>query len=147
MIPASLCFTAPGNPQPKERPRTFLRGGRAVTITPERTREAERHVRECAMSAALLEGHVSFTGPVAVSCIFFRGDERRCDIDNLVKVVLDAINGLAYVDDSQIRMIAATKLVDKAKPRTFVAVTELPAECAAPRRLVLPNGVEVEVTQ
>ena len=47
---------------------------------------------------------------------------RRVDVDNLAKSVLDAMNGVAYGDDSQVVDLQATKAVDRARPRVEVEV-------------------------
>lgn len=46
------------------------------------------------------------TGELAVNIVVYR-TERRGDLDNRLKVVLDALNGIAYTDDSQIVEIHA----------------------------------------
>jgi len=53
---------------------------------------------------------------------FFMGNKRRCDLDNLVKTVGDALNGAAWEDDSQIIALFAAKLVDRERPRTELRV-------------------------
>ena len=60
---------------------------------------------------------------VMLSCEFYRSDSRRCDIDNLVKLVQDALNGVAYKDDSQIVGLMAAKHLDKEMPRTVVSIS------------------------
>ncbi len=56
--------------------------------------------------------------PFSLSARFY-GARRNADLDNLVKAILDALNGLAYRDDSQLVCIAgAHKLpVDPEGPR------------------------------
>ena len=49
------------------------------------------------------------------------------DIDNLVKFVLDGVNGLVYKDDKQVVKLVAYKLYDSESDcggRTVVEVTE-----------------------
>ena len=111
-----------GHPVPKGRPRVF----RGHAVTPKRTQQAESQLQ--AMYRIQNPGKEPFTGPVEVHCIFCmpipktwnkQKKERaaqgwlRCavrpDLDNLVKLVLDALNGIAYADDAQIVRIHAFK--------------------------------------
>ena len=47
---------------------------------------------------------------------------RRCDLDNYLKIVMDAMNGFVYLDDSQINEIHATKSYSKNEPFTRIIV-------------------------
>lgn len=90
----------PGQPLPKARPRLRRNGS---TYTPARTKEAERNVQW-----NLLERRVRpLNGKLRVELRFSRRTKRRCDVDNLAKLVLDAANGVAWGDDSQIRALEA----------------------------------------
>ena len=52
-----------------------------------------------------------FTGPVQVSLEFTYPDNRRRDLDNVLKAVLDAIGHAGiYADDSQVRRILAEQV-------------------------------------
>lgn len=64
------------------------------------------------------------TGPVAVSLAVYR-PARRGDLDNSIKVLLDALKGVAFVDDAQVVAIYATRFDDKARPRVEVVVDEV----------------------
>ena len=48
----------------------------------------------------------------------------RPDIDNLVKIILDGLNGVAFMDDKQVIELYATKWYS-AEPRTEIMVEEL----------------------
>lgn len=117
----TLCH--PGDPVPKGRPRIFRGHG----VTPKRTRDAEKSLREFAAWRMRGEGLDPFAGPLRVRLSFSRATARRCDLDNLAKLVLDALNGIAFVDDSQIVELVATKDVDRTHPRTVVEVEEVAA--------------------
>lgn len=102
-------------PIAKGRPRF----GKGSVFTPERTRKYEQIVRNEAERA--MAGREPFDGPVGVRCQFCfktpkknaekEGEWRvgRPDLDNLLKAVTDAMNGIVYNDDSQIVMTLATK--------------------------------------
>ena len=49
---------------------------------------------------------------------------KKPDIDNMIKAVLDAITGTAFIDDSQVSSLSATKWVVKgrAQPETVITV-------------------------
>lgn len=102
-------------PVAKGRPRF----GKGSIFTPERTRKYEAIVKNEAEKA--MAGRAPFDGPVGVRCQFCfnvpkKGAEsagewrvERPDLDNLLKAVTDAMNGIVYNDDSQIVMTLATK--------------------------------------
>lgn len=46
---------------------------------------------------------------------------KKPDVDNIVKIVLDALNGLAWHDDAQVTFLAVSKEYTGKEP--FVAVT------------------------
>lgn len=117
----TLCI--PGDPIPKGRPRFF----RGHSVTPKRTRAAEKSLREFAVWRMRGEGLEPFAGPLRVRLSFSRATKRRCDLDNLAKLVLDALNTVAFVDDSQIVELTATKDHDPVHPRTVVEIEEVAA--------------------
>jgi len=122
--PLGYKFTVRGEPLPKERPRVL----RGHTYTPRRTLEAERGVRE----AASLAGVRPRRGPVMLSVVFYRSTRRRVDLDNLVKLVQDALNGYAWEDDSQIEALSARKVLGWASPCTEIEITAYEAPEEAP---------------
>lgn len=91
-------FKIPGRPVPKGRPR-FTRTGHAYT--PKTTRDAERKIVD------LFEFECPLWEPTREDVrltvdVLFRG-KVTCDADNVFKLVADALNGTAYVDDKQVR--------------------------------------------
>lgn len=115
-----------GDPIPKGRPRNY--GGRSVT--PQRTRDAEQAIRDAVAPLTL----VPFDEPVRFSAVFYCRTARRTDLDNLLKLVSDALNGIAYTDDHLIHSLRG-RLHRKAigeTPRTEVRIAPLrPTEEAA----------------
>lgn len=102
----------------KLRPR-FTRSG--CTYTPAKTRKAEMAVRD-EFRKVCGERWAKFGGPVKVSICYsrqlaksnpkfwaFRQDLGKPDLDNVAKLVLDSLNGLAYTDDSQVVEIRMAK--------------------------------------
>jgi Holliday junction resolvase RusA-like endonuclease len=90
-------------------------------VTPKRTREYEKTVGILAGVA----GAYPCAGPVRLTCSFYMGDSRRRDLDNVLKAISDGLNGVAWIDDSQVVEIHATKSVDRQHPRAVVRVEEL----------------------
>ncbi|MCI5633305.1 RusA family crossover junction endodeoxyribonuclease [Helicobacter sp.] len=46
---------------------------------------------------------------VCLSVVWHKKDNRRRDIDNILKPILDALNGIAYFDDSQVSELFVKK--------------------------------------
>jgi len=111
-------LTIPGNPIPKARPRIV--NGRAYT--PERTAEWEEIVRNTAM---LQWTGRPLGGPLSILMHFSRKNRRRCDLDNLVKAVLDGLQGVVFADDWQIVTLAASKSVNRDDPGVEIEIEEL----------------------
>ena len=102
----SITFTVPGDPVPKGRPRSVVSAsGRLRTYTPRRTQDYEAEIG--AEWIAARKTYAPFGGPVSLLIAVF---EKRhpADLDNYVKVVLDALNGLAFEDDKQVEELHAT---------------------------------------
>jgi Holliday junction resolvase RusA-like endonuclease len=76
------------------------KGGRTHVYTPTKTKAWEDAVA-WQIRAALRAGE-PIAGDVAVELAFYREKNHRADLDNLVKAVSDAMNGLVYRDDAQI---------------------------------------------
>lgn len=64
-------------------------------------------------------------GKIGVSVRMFFGDEKRRDIDNYHKIILDSLKGICFDDDSQIYDLRATKEVDKFMPRVEIDIRVL----------------------
>lgn len=97
----TLCL--PGDPVPKGRPRVY--NGHA--ITPKRTvRAEERLFAEFRLKYPQAK---PFQCPVRLEAEFWMSHRGRPDLDNLLKLVLDSLNGVAYVDDAQVVESHASK--------------------------------------
>lgn len=91
----------PGEPVPKGRPR--FAGGRAYT--PARTLEAERCLRDAVL--AVYPRTKPTTGPYELRVDFYIQHRRRRDVDNLAKLVMDALNNVVWADDTQVNHLTA----------------------------------------
>lgn len=109
-------FTIEGDPAPKARPR-FVNG---VVTSSRPQRIAERD------TGWELKNHVRepLRGNLAILCIFYRRTRRLVDVDNLVKHILDAANGICWEDDSQVTAQLGILEWDRARPRTVILIGE-----------------------
>jgi crossover junction endodeoxyribonuclease RusA len=94
------------------------------TYTPAATRAYEQHVKWSALEA----GIEKIDGPVSMTLEIFWPDRRRRDLDNAAKAITDALNGIAYIDDSQIVELILRKRFDKSSPRAEVTITGVDVE-------------------
>lgn len=139
----NICFTVPGPPQGKARPKVVrLKNGFSHTYTPDKTVAYEELVRMRYQAAAQgfhfaddAQVGIQITAryPVPKSkskkakAAMLAGrikPAKKPDCDNIVKIVCDALNGIAYRDDAQIVLAQITKEYDD-EPRTFVRLWEV----------------------
>ena len=114
-----ITLTVPGQPVSKARPRL----GHGHTYTPRKTKDAEGRV------AAYLKAsypHVRPTGygQFAVYLAFYLKGAPRLDIDNLLKLILDSLNGRVWLDDNQVAVVHAQKYLHADSPRTEVSIEQ-----------------------
>ena len=112
-----LAFVIPGRPQGKQRPR-LGKGG--CVYTPTATKKYERAVANWALVCRPRIWRLDWPIAVEVSCYF--SDERCHDIDNVLKAVMDGMNGVLYHDDSQVVSASVSKAIDRSDPRVEVRV-------------------------
>lgn len=117
-------FTVDGEPVSKQRPR-LARGRNGKVYTPEPTRVAEERIawafRAKAGPQALDPEH-----GFGIFIGFFCKSGQRRDVDNLTKLVLDGLNGVAWADDYQVTEISAKVVRFDPDPRTEVVIYRTP---------------------
>lgn len=106
-----------GVPVPKGRPR-MTRAGHV--ITPKRTVAWEKLVRLTVQSAASAVRWRPLDEPCAV-VVEVRRARRAGDLDNFVKAILDACNGVLWTDDKLVASIQA-HMIDGADPGVQIKV-------------------------
>jgi Holliday junction resolvase RusA-like endonuclease len=74
-----------------------------------------------AARAALQEGFWATDEPVAVTIFYFPPSKMRGDVDNIVKLILDALSKLVYLDDAQVERV----LVQKFEPNRTIVFSKL----------------------
>ena len=112
-------FTVPGEPCGKGRPRFCKVGKFARAYTPAKTVNHEATIKQ--LFTVRYPDFTPLDGPMAMTVIAYMGipasasakarvemlaqrvwPTKKPDADNILKLVADALNGLAYVDDKQI---------------------------------------------
>lgn len=107
----------PGKPIPKARHKVRLYQGGIVSYTPAKTREFEKAVRAYALKYRIKRQE----GELAVVATFYTNGPG--DVDNLLKSLLDGLNGVAWEDDRQVRAVTGIKLECKrGEERTEVVI-------------------------
>lgn len=118
----------------KDRPR-FTRSGHTYTTAKTAAHEQEiawlyrqaggkLHVSEA------LEMHVTVTKPLPKSIpkkVTIRAYTQKPDVDNILKLVMDALNGVAHHDDKQIVRSKVEKLPQMRDQTEQMIVTIMPA--------------------
>jgi Holliday junction resolvase RusA-like endonuclease len=121
----------PGNPTGKARARV-TKGG--IAYTPKETKNYETLVKElffASFKSPMLTGEICATitayfglnksdynksGPNKNGVRKLSGEirpTRKPDGDNIAKIILDSLNGIAYADDSQVVSLTVNKLYAK----------------------------------
>lgn len=144
---ATLSFVVPGPPRGQGRPRFASkgRGGRPLPFV--RTYTAKKDVDYAQLVklhavAARPEGWVPLTGPVQIFVRIvqkmpgpatWRREQKKGhwsikkpDASNVLKIVEDALTGIAYVDDRQIAYAMVTKRVGSQGESPYVEVSVKP---------------------
>ena len=138
-----LKFEVPGSPIGQGRPKFSTINGHAVAYDPEKSRNYKAYVKLLATQAMKEQGFTMIDGPCCLDIMAFfevpkskskkfreaalNGLERptkKPDIDNIVKALQDALNGLAYKDDSSIVFLSVAKCYSEV-PRVEVILREI----------------------
>ena len=135
-------LTIPGTPVGKARPR-ITRGG--IAYTPKETKNYETLIRDLFFQKhgqVMLKGNIQAnltvyfglnksdynkTGLTKTGKRKLAGEVRptkKPDIDNILKAVLDSLNGIAYIDDSQVVALSAEKYYAE-QPRVEIVLSEI----------------------
>lgn len=108
-------FIVPGEPKGKQRPR--FNSKTKKTYTPKETKDYECKIRNSynMCCGEFFDGAVkaNITCYYAIPKSFSKGKKEKAmhnkifplvkpDLDNVAKVILDSLNGIAYKDDSQV---------------------------------------------
>lgn len=136
-------FIIESTPQGKARARTFYdqRARKMRSITPEKTKDYESLVRWSYTAAggkyygdSLISVEIRAYYPIPKSyskkkkelCLKSRPTTKP-DLDNCAKAILDALNGVAWHDDSQVVSLTVDKFYGEFG-RVIVAINEIKVE-------------------
>ena len=123
-----LSFTLEGEPVGKARPRGTVRYTKAGKPYVHMYSDPEMVVAEQAVALAFKSahpGHDPITTRLIIKMDFCEGQrtpQTEQDLDNLVKLVLDALNGVAWKDDRQVKRINANVVRGSILPATYVTI-------------------------
>lgn len=128
----SFRFELYGEVKGKPRPRFARTGGHVRTYTPRSGSIYEAKVAEAYKAC----GGTVVDGPVCVIVKVFRPlpkskpkkvteewDRYKPDIDNILKIVMDGLNGVAYKDDKDVAMVIAAKVPRRRGQKEHIEVT------------------------
>lgn len=124
--------------KPKERARAFVRKVRPgfsrkfrVGVADSRGNRAFAYLLKKLVKKELPANHSPLKGPITVRVDFhFHSRDprfyhaQRPDIDNLLKAVLDVMNGILWEDDCQIDSLTATKKFTQGNDYIYLWVSE-----------------------
>lgn len=139
-------LTILGEPFGKQRPRVIARGkGVSRAFTPQKTVNYENYIKllyrqkyknfKFEDKVPLYVQIAAFykippSKPKYIKDLMFRGEmlpTKKPDVDNIIKIILDSLNGLAYKDDAQIVACTCQKLYvnDDNEPRVEVKIEKI----------------------
>ncbi len=137
---AAIYFVVPGAPHGKGRPRASSRGGFVRMYTPAATQAYETLIAKQAafargdwpVMATPMSLRVAAYHPIPASWSKRKQQQAlagdlipgKPDLDNVAKAVLDALNGVVYLDDKQVVRLVAEKRYSF-EPRVEVYVHEV----------------------
>lgn len=130
-----------GEPVSAGRPRFSGRGGFVKAYDPKKSRDYKTLIKQQALQQ-LPAGYQSVDGPIEVDIKVYRSIQKsiskkeyarrlsndvrptvKPDTDNYIKIILDGLNKLIWLDDNQITDISAHKYYSD-NPRVEVEVNE-----------------------
>lgn len=135
-------FIVEGDPQGKARPRFSQKSG--TVYTPAKTVRYERLIRKAFLDAgcnaipsdcyvgitvdAYFQIPKSYTKGKRLACQHnINRPDKKPDIDNILKIVLDGLNGVAYADDKQVIEVRCRKFYSVSSGYLKISVSEIKA--------------------
>lgn len=131
-------LTVPGEPVAQGRPRFSTQHGFVRVYDPQKSRTYKDSIRTIALNVI----QQRFLGPVVMTVDIYRAIPKswsrkkqeeaengfikptlKPDVDNYVKSIKDALNGIAYVDDSQVVVLIISKHYAR-QPRVEIVIEE-----------------------
>lgn len=136
-------FVVSGQPVGKGRPRFSKRGNYVHTYTPDKTKSYEGEVLMSYINVAGADKGFAAGIPVGMTVRLYykipkgvskakrqkmlNGEIRplvKPDVDNVIKCLCDALNGIAWADDNQVANVWASKFYSD-NPRAEISIFDL----------------------
>ena len=122
-------FNVFGKPRGKQRPRLCSVGGRNIVYTPKRTIEYEKLIKASYIASSKVFFERNIPIEINILAYFFHKSSiefatKKPDADNIIKIVLDALNKVAFYDDAQVSKICFEKRYSK-MPRLEITIQNL----------------------
>lgn len=112
-----ISFTIPGEPRIQRRHRDRKGGGKFDPSVKDKESFLVQAMAQCNPDEPLTEDlHM---------ILLCYGAYVRGDIDNYLKFIMDALNGIYYVDDKQFKWVEVMLFKDPKNPRTDVHISPL----------------------
>jgi crossover junction endodeoxyribonuclease RusA len=111
----SLELTLKGNPQSTQHIYKMTCRGKFATMYMSASGKALKEDYQWQLKSQYKKKPI--TGDIDMRVELFFGDERKRDIDNYNKILLDSMSGIIFEDDSQIQSLLIIKNKDKKNPR------------------------------
>jgi len=128
----------PGPIVAKARPRVTVRGNKPRAYTPKKSADFEKVVAGSCPLDSPVEGAVDLRVNMYLGIPKSWSKQKtadaaagqikpisRPDLDNYLKSIMDGLNGVAYLDDSQIVRLSITKEYARRETGAFVVMVEL----------------------
>ena len=128
-----ITITIPGRPKPLQRHR-MTRGGHSYDPTANKFHKQAVQADALAAMRGKPASAIPRQGPLAIEAVFTflrpksapksrTMPEVKPDIDNLVKLLLDALNGVVWRDDAQVVQLVARKVYGETEQTRLVVST------------------------
>lgn len=114
----------PGSPVPKQRARKGGSGWYTPTPTVRAEENIVAYVRQT-IPGLRVDEESEFRLELEFYLRPYPGDSQAPDIDNLLKLVLDALNTVVYKDDQQVLEVQMRKHLNSDNPRTVFSVFKI----------------------
>lgn len=137
-------FSVDALPVGQPRPRATTVNGAARMYEAKKSHPIHDFKASCRVACRAAYGGAPLAAPLSVAlvCVFPRTQQqlrlrsppgrmrhaKKPDIDNVIKAVQDALNGLLFVDDAQICVTSASKWIAAKDEPPHVEVTVRPLE-------------------
>lgn len=127
-----LKFVLFGNPASKKNSMNVgfnKYTGRTFVTQSQRYKDYEKDCIKQIQFNADLKRLEPINEPVNIQCIYYRENNRRCDLPNLINATLDILVKANILIDDNFKIVAGLDgsriLVNKDNPRTEIFITEL----------------------